>query len=59
MYPGGGIEAISGLGEFSAPTILLFLALSGLVFLGLSIAIFRYADKVARQKGKIDMTTSY
>jgi ABC-2 type transport system permease protein len=59
LYPGGGIEAISGLGEFSAPTILLFLALSALVFLGLSIAIFRYADKVARQKGKIDMTTSY
>ncbi len=59
MYPGGGIEAISGLGAFSAPTILLFLAVSALAFLGLSIAIFRYADKVARQKGKIDMTTSY
>ena len=59
LYPGGGIEAISGLGAFSAPTILLFLAVSALAFLGLSVAIFRYADKVARQKGKIDMTTSY
>lgn len=59
LYPGGSIEAISGLGEFSAPVILLFLTVSTLVFLGLSIAIFRYADKVARQKGKIDMTTSY
>jgi ABC-2 type transport system permease protein len=59
LYPGGGIEAISGLGGFSTPTILLFLTLSALAFLGLSLAIFRYADRVARQKGKIDMTTSY
>jgi ABC-2 type transport system permease protein len=59
LYPGGGIEAISGLGGFSAPTILLFLAVSALAFLVLSIAIFRYADRVARRKGKIDMTTSY
>jgi ABC-2 type transport system permease protein len=59
LYPGQGIEAISGMGQFSALYILLFLAVSTLVFLALSLAIFRYADGVARRKGKIDMSTTY
>ena len=59
LYPGEGIGALSGLQGFSAPVILAFLAISMLVFLILSVAIFRYADKVAREKGKIDMTTTY
>lgn len=59
LYPGSGIEAISGLGEFSSPTLLLFLLVSTLVFLGASTLIFRYADRRARRAGKVDMTTSY
>ncbi len=50
---------ISGLGSFSDLTILSFLAISTVVFLFISLAIFKYADHVARKKGKIDMTTTY
>jgi len=59
LYPAGGIETISGLGEFSNPAILLLLAASALVFLGLSLLIFWFADRMARRAGKVDMTTTY
>lgn len=59
LYPGGGIEAVSGLGAYGDGTILLFLLVSTLVFLALSVALFRYADRVARRQGKVDMITSY
>jgi ABC-2 type transport system permease protein len=59
LYPGNGIEALSGLQEFSDPTILLLLTVSTAAFFLLSLGIFRYADLVARKKGKIDMTTTY
>ncbi len=50
---------ISGLGGYSNPTILFFLTISTIAFLFISLAIFKYADHVARKKGKIDMTTTY
>jgi len=32
---------------------------SSAIFFVISLAIFRYADRLARKKGKLDMTTSY
>jgi ABC-2 type transport system permease protein len=59
MLPGSGISTVSGLGDFSNIQILSFLLLSAGVFLVLSIGIFKYADYLARKKGKLDMSTSY
>ncbi|NLK25785.1 MAG: ABC transporter permease [Euryarchaeota archaeon] len=59
LYPGGGIEIIGGLQAYSDLSIMSLLILSTSVFLLLSIAIFRYADRVARKKGKVDMITTY
>jgi ABC-2 type transport system permease protein len=59
LYPGSGIEAISGLGDFSSTTIMLFLVVSALAFFAASTLIFRYADRRARRAGKVDMTTTY
>ena len=59
LYPVSGIEAISGLGEFSSITIMLYLVVSAVAFLAASTLIFRYADRRARRAGKVDMTTSY
>ena len=54
-----GISSVSGLGDFSNIQILSFLLLSAGIFLVLSIGIFKYADYLARKKGKLDMSTSY
>ncbi|MGD0816998.1 MAG: ABC transporter permease [Methanomassiliicoccales archaeon] len=59
MLPGSGISTISGLGDYSNIQILSFLLLSAAIFLVLSIGIFKYADYLARKKGKLDMSTSY
>ena len=59
MLPGSGISTVSGLGDFSNIQILSFLLLSAGIFLVLSIGIFKYADYLARKKGKLDMSTSY
>jgi ABC-2 type transport system permease protein len=53
----GGIQ--TGLGGFSDLTILAFLAISSVAFFGLSIAVFKAGEYLARKAGKIDMTTSY
>ncbi|OGS43185.1 MAG: hypothetical protein A3K76_05220 [Euryarchaeota archaeon RBG_13_57_23] len=53
------LSGATGLSDFSNLEILLTLALSAVAFLFISSAIFRYADKTARRKGKIDWTTSY
>ncbi|MEW5748005.1 MAG: ABC transporter permease [Candidatus Thermoplasmatota archaeon] len=50
---------ITGLGGFSDLYITAFLAISAAVFFVLSLGVFRYADVVARRKGKIDWTTAY
>lgn len=49
----------SGLAAFSTGTIFLMLLATSLLFLVLSIGIFRYADRLARKKGKLDMSTTY
>ncbi|HEX9907088.1 MAG TPA: ABC transporter permease [Thermoplasmata archaeon] len=50
---GTGLEHLGNLELMGA------LALSATVFLLLSVAVFNYADKVARKKGKIDWTSAY
>jgi ABC-2 type transport system permease protein len=50
---------VTGLGMFSDMYIMLFLAVSAAIFFVMSIGIFRFADNVARKKGKIDWTTAY
>lgn len=59
LYPWGGIETISGLGELSDLLLILYLTISTLAFLALSLMIFWYADRRARRTGKVDMTTTY
>jgi len=49
----------SGLSAYSTGFIFLMLLVTSLLFLVLSIGIFRYADRLARKKGKLDMSTTY
>ncbi|HII40675.1 MAG TPA: ABC transporter permease [Thermoplasmata archaeon] len=49
----------TGLSGFDNLTILGFLALSSVVFFGLSLGVFKLGEYLARKAGKIDMTTSY
>ena len=49
----------TGLQGFSDLQLLLTLVLTAVAFLFISLGIFRYADKVARRKGKIDWTSAY
>jgi ABC-2 type transport system permease protein len=50
---------VTGLQSFSDLQLLLTLVLTTVAFLFISLGIFRYADKVARKKGKIDWTSAY
>lgn len=59
LYPGEGIELLGGLQDFTDGTILLFLLVSTVAFAALSLVLFRSADRVARQRGKLDMITTY
>ncbi len=59
IQPEAGMGAVSGLQAYSEGEIFLFLIVSGLMFLVVSIGIFRFADYLARKKGKLDMTTTY
>jgi len=49
----------TGLQGFSDLQLLLILVVTAVAFLFISLGIFRYADKVARRKGKIDWTSAY
>jgi ABC-2 type transport system permease protein len=49
----------SGLAAYPTSEIFLMLLVTSLIFLVLSIGIFRYADRLARKKGKLDMSTTY
>lgn len=49
----------TGMQGFSDLQILLILVVTAVAFLFISLGIFRYADKVARRKGKIDWTSAY
>ena len=60
LLPSAELQGIqTGLGGFSDLTILAFLAISSVAFFGLSIAVFKAGEYLARKAGKIDMTTSY
>jgi len=59
IQPGTGIGAVSGLSAYSEVEIFLLLIVSGVMFLVVSVGIFRYADYLARKKGKLDMSTTY
>lgn len=49
----------TGLQGFSDLQLMLTLVLTSVAFLFISLGIFKYADKVARRKGKIDWTSAY
>jgi ABC-2 type transport system permease protein len=49
----------SGLASYSTEGIFLMLLVTSVLFFFLSLAIFRYADRLARKKGKLDMSTTY
>ncbi len=49
----------TGLSGFDDFAILGFLAVSSVVFFGLSLGVFKLGEYLARKAGKIDMTTSY
>jgi ABC-2 type transport system permease protein len=49
----------TGLQGFSDLQLMLILVLAAISFLFISLRIFKYADKIARRKGKIDWTSAY
>jgi ABC-2 type transport system permease protein len=54
-----GLPGSTGLQDFSNLQLMLALLFSTVAFLFISHSIFKYADKVARRKGKIDWTSAY
>lgn len=54
-----GLPGSTGLQDYSNMQLMLALLVSTVVFLFVSHSIFKYADKVARRKGKIDWTSAY
>ena len=54
-----GLGSTTGLDGMDNWFLMLVLILSTIAFLFISVGIFRFADKVARMKGKIDWTTAY
>jgi len=52
----GSATGMSGMDNWF---LMLILILSTVAFLFISMGVFRFADKVARMKGKIDWTTAY
>ena len=54
-----GLPGGSGLESFGNLEMLLALLISAVIFMFISEGVFRYADTVARRKGKIDWTTAY
>ncbi|MEI6795432.1 MAG: ABC transporter permease [Methanomassiliicoccales archaeon] len=59
LLPNLDISAVSGLGGVSTLEIMAALTVTTIAFFALSAAVFRYADRRARSKGKVDMITSY
>lgn len=53
------LPGATGLQGLSDLELILALLVSALAFLFVSIAVFRYADRTARRKGKIDWTSAY
>jgi ABC-2 type transport system permease protein len=61
LEPGviSSLGSTTGLDRMDNWFLMLVLILSTIAFLFISVGIFRFADKTARRKGKIDWTTSY
>jgi ABC-2 type transport system permease protein len=59
LVPSMDFSTMSGLGQYSDLDILLLLSATSVVFLLISIGIFKYADHLARKKGKLDMNSTY
>lgn len=59
LVPGLGVESISGLSSYSNWELTVLLVVSSVMFLVVSLMIFRFADYRARKKGKLDMITTY
>jgi ABC-2 type transport system permease protein len=53
------LGSTTGLDGFSDVQLILTLVGTAVLFFFISVGIFRYADKVARRKGKIDWTSAY
>jgi len=53
------LGSTTGLESYSDLQLMLILVFTSVVFLFISLGIFKYADKVARRKGKIDWTSAY
>jgi ABC-2 type transport system permease protein len=54
-----GISGGTGLENLNNLQLMLALLVSTVAFLFISLGIFKYADRMARRKGKIDWTTTY
>ena len=54
-----GLPGSTGMQGLSNLQLMAALFFSTIVFLFISVGIFKYADKVARRKGKIDWTSAY
>jgi ABC-2 type transport system permease protein len=61
LEPGviSSLGSTTGLDRMDNWFLMLVLILSTIAFLFISVGVFRFADKVARRKGKIDWTTAY
>jgi ABC-2 type transport system permease protein len=53
------LPGATGLEGLSDLQLVLTLLASAVVFLFVSLGVFKYADRTARRKGKIDWTTAY
>jgi ABC-2 type transport system permease protein len=49
----------TGLLSMSNLELILALSVSAIVFFFISAGVFKYADRIARRKGKIDWTSAY
>ncbi|HSV42742.1 MAG TPA: ABC transporter permease, partial [Methanomassiliicoccales archaeon] len=59
LVPGLNFSSISGLGGYDNLEIMGLLTITSVAFLLVSIGIFKYADYLARKKGKLDMNSTY
>jgi ABC-2 type transport system permease protein len=53
------LQGGTGLSEFSDAFLVLILIVSSVLFLFVSLGVFKVADHAARKRGKIDWTTTY
>lgn len=59
LLPAAPATADAFLQAIPSPLLLVYLAVSVVLFSLLSVGVFRFVEYMARRKGKIDMTTAY